>query len=280
MIKFPNREDLKKLASYNNKHALTIYVPMLNEGEKSSPSEIDIKNVLRRSRDKLLASGFDIKQIKKMLDPVHELMQENEFWPNHHEGIVMFIRPNFFKYYYIPYKGSVSKIYLQKGFNLFPLLEIMENNKEYYLLTVGHKYIRLFLGDHYRMTRIRIRNLPTSMKEALGIDENINSRETHAIGHTSLGRRSRGYHQQYIPRETDKTMLKEFFRRIDHSLHELLSNDNKPLIIAGVGYVLPIYRKVNTYPGLVEEEITGSQKIPNLKYLRDKSWQIVKKLKY
>jgi hypothetical protein len=47
--------------------------------------------------------------------------------------------------------------------------------------------------------------------------------------------------------------------------------------LAGVEYLLPIYREANTYDNLVDEGITGSPKVLRGEELRDQAWEIVNK---
>jgi hypothetical protein len=165
---------------------------------------------------------------------------------------------------------------VETGFNLEPLLEVMQNSQQYYILALGHKNVRLYEGDHYDLKPVNLKNFPADMKETLGIDEYPQSRETHTIAPASSGKGSEAYHEQYNVSQTDKAMLLEFFRRIDHRLHNFLLYHQKPLVLAGVNYLLPIYHKVNTYPGLLSESITGNQDYPDLPMLREKACNLVR----
>ena len=73
-----------------------------------------------------------------------------------------------------------------------------------------------------------------------------------------MGKGSEAYHGQYNVSQTDKAMLLEFFRRIDKRLHTFLQTKQKPLILAGVGYLVPIYRQINTYQHLLPSSIGGN----------------------
>jgi hypothetical protein len=146
---------------------------------------------------------------------------------------------------------------------------------DYYLLALSHKHVRLFEGDRYRLKPVELKNFSGDLEETLRIDEFPHSRETHTIAPASSGKGSEAFHQQYNVAETDKKMLLEFFRRIDHRLHAFLLFHEKPLLLAGVGYLLPIYRKVNTYAGLLDEAVIGNQDRTDIYTLGKKAWQTV-----
>jgi len=47
------------------------------------------------------------------------------------------------------------------------------------------------------------------------------------------------------------------------------------LIISGVDYLLPIYKKANTYKNLVDKTIIGNQEYAKLQDIRKKAWEII-----
>lgn len=134
---------------------------------------------------------------------------------------------------------------------------MQKNNQEFFVLTVGHKNVRLYQGNHKALHQVTVNGLPADMKRTLGIDENKNERSIHSV--IRAGRGTEVSASQYNAADTDKVMLREFFQRIDHTLHDYLTQRNLPLILAGVDYVRAIYKKANSYPHLVDPGIPGNQ---------------------
>jgi hypothetical protein len=54
-----------------------------------------------------------------------------------------------------------------------------------------------------------------------------------------------------------------------------LRQDRSPLVLAGVGYLLPIYREANTYPYLMLAGITGNPESLSAVELQERAWTIV-----
>jgi hypothetical protein len=51
-----------------------------------------------------------------------------------------------------------------------------------------------------------------------------------------------------------------YFHQVDTGLRAFLRDEHAPLVLAGVEYLLPIYRRANTYPYMLEggvETLTG-----------------------
>ena len=133
----------------------------------------------------------------------------------------------------------------------------MQQNQLFLLLAIGHKNVRLYQGDRTSIHLVDIKDFPADMKQTLGIDEYSNERSVHTV--IKAGTVKGVSASQYDTANTDKVMLKEFFRRVDNMLHKFLIQHNYPLILAGVDYVQAIYRSVNSYPHLIQQGIPGNQ---------------------
>lgn len=276
MINFPNQQELKELEAFSEPFCLTIYAPFIDPNAASNPNRIELKNLLREAETALLSAGAASRDVKKTLRPARLLVEDHEFWPIHHESLLLFMHPKLFRYYHIPDHITPYILTVETGFNVEPLLKAMENNKRYFVLALGHKNVRLYEGDHYQLKPVQLKDFPADMKQTLNIDEYPNWRESHEIAPSYMGKGSEAVHGQYNVSQTDKDMLLEFFRRIDKRIHNFLFRQQRPLIIAGVSYLLPIYRKANTYPSLLPGAITGNQDNADLQTIGEKAWQLVK----
>lgn len=277
MINFPSPQELNELRAFHEPFCLTIYAPLADPSSAMNPNHIEIKNLLHEAEAALLVAGVKPREAKQTLRAARLLLKSHEFWPVRHESLVLFMHPKLFSYYLIPDQATPYLLSVGTGFNVDPLLQVMQNNQQYYVLALGHKNVRLYAGDHYNLKPVNLKNFPANMEEMLNIDEYPKSRETHTIAPASMGKGSEAYHEQYNVSQTDSIMLLEFFRRIDRLLHNFLMYHHRPLIIAGVRYLLPMYRKVNTYPGLLPGAITGNQEHADLRAIHDMAWPIVKK---
>jgi hypothetical protein len=275
MINFPSAQELEELVNFRESNCVTIYAPYIEANTTANPNRIQLKNLLKEAEAALTEAGLSKADIASTLQPGWDLQQDSEFWPIHREGMVLFMHSKLFHYYHVSDASLEKQLTVQAGFHLQPLLDIMQHNQPYYVLALGHKNVRLYEGDHYQLKPVQLKNFPSDLLSTLNIDEFPNSRETHSIAPASSGKGSEGFHQQYNVAETDKQMLLEYFRRIDRYLHAFLNQHGRPLIIAGVNSLLPIYRKVNTYPGLLKDGITGNQEYTDTYSLKQKAWNVV-----
>ena len=65
-----------------------------------------------------------------------------------------------------------------------------------------------------------------------------------------------------------------YFRRINTRLNRTIKI-KKPLILAGTEALLPIYRRINTYPNLAKEDLKGNFEHIPLDTLRERANQLI-----
>jgi len=84
------------------------------------------------------------------------------------------------------------------------------------------------------------------------------------------------FHGQGAPDNDEKGTLLRYFQKLDKGVQELLANEQAPLVLAAVDYLLPIYQEANSYPYLVQEGIEGNPDELGEKELHEKAWAIVR----
>ncbi len=278
MFSLPTQKELQSLEAFNESHCVSIYLPYSKPVTTgTNPNYISLKNLIREAYDALMEFNLPERDIKKILRPARDLLASPALAKLQGEGLVFFLHGELSRIFKIPGGGLEPLVTVEYGFNLDPLIRIMEDNAKYYLLALAHDNVRLFEGDHYSLRPVHLRNFPGSLVKALRLDEYPKWIESHTIGPPKQGRtpQSEAFHGQYNERQVDKDELLQFFRLVDHRLHKLLHAKRTPLVLAGVGYLLPIYRKVNSYPYLATQTIKGNTDHAYLTELQNKAWTII-----
>jgi hypothetical protein len=73
-----------------------------------------------------------------------------------------------------------------------------------------------------------------------------------------------------------KERLFRYFRDVDRGLHDILRDEDAPLLFSGVDYLFPIYRQANTYPRLLDTMVPGNPDKISVKDLQAKGWDLLK----
>jgi hypothetical protein len=86
------------------------------------------------------------------------------------------------------------------------------------------------------------------------------------------------YHGHGVGIDDSKVNLVRYFRKVAQGLHDVLRDEQVPMVLAGVDYLLPLYREANTYAYLAEEGITGNPEGLRTEELHEQGWHIVEPL--
>lgn len=271
MIELPSDEEISVLQDMRSEACVTIIMKLEIENRNANIYKFEkIINSLKLELDSIETS---FKTRDRICENVKKVFQKQIWLSEDKKYLVIFVNDSIMKWFHLPSLDISDMIVIDYKFYVQPIVNLINRQNDFILLTLSHKQIRLFNVNKYMLKPIKIKNLPTNIKQSLHIDEYPNSRQMHSVAPVSTGKGSKAFHQQYNVAETDKLMLVQFFQKVDKSLHKYLNKQQKPLIIGGVGYLLPIYRQINTYGKLLNQNITG-----NLDRLKDE--EILKKFNH
>src|SRR5215212_7103642 len=136
--------------------------------------------------------------------------------------------------------------------------------------------VRLFEGNADMMSEIEL-NFVTNMEEALRLDDGERSFNMLSGSQRSgEGRVGAGSLHGHGIDDDDKKDILRFFQSVNQGLNEALNDRNIPMVLAGVDYLLPIYRESTSYKNLLQDGIIGNPDREDLKELHEKAWNIVR----
>ena len=162
-------------------------------------------------------------------------------------------------------------------FHIRPLLPLFNNEGRFYLLALSQNEVRLLEGTKLTVRRVDIEaaDMPKSLADALRFDEFERQLQFHSGGGGTPGPGGAMYFGNDSIKDDAKTNILRYFQQIDHGLHDLLRDQRIPLVLAGVDYLMPIYKEANTYNYLMEQSLSGNQRLENAKSLHAQAWEIV-----
>jgi hypothetical protein len=83
------------------------------------------------------------------------------------------------------------------------------------------------------------------------------------------------FHGHGIVANEQKQNILRYFQKVNRGLGEMLKDEQSPLVLAGVEYLLPIYGEANSYPHMMGQGITGNPETLSAKELHEQAWAIV-----
>jgi hypothetical protein len=279
-------EELKTLMTQRPGWHVSLYLPTQRAGTETLQNPVRCKNLRRQAAEQLLASGLRATEVETMLAPVDSLLESFTFWQHQSDGLAIFIAADFFRTYRLPLAFAELMV-VNKRFHVKPLLPLLTNDGRFYLLALSQNNVRMFDCTRYHVSEIdltALANVPTSLAEALQYDDPEEQLQFHT-GTTGTGmpggpggtgaRRAAIYHGQGVGKDDTKVNIWRFFRLLDKGLQTLLHDEQAPLVLAGVDYILPLYREANTYAHLVEEGVPGNPEGVRAEELQAQAWDIL-----
>ena len=274
-----SKEEIKTLIEQPKGNCVSIYMPTHPAGPEVRQNPIRFKNLIREAETRLIDAGLEQEDAIALLEKSQEI-DTQEFWEQIGEqGLAIFISDNIFRYYPLPIDFQ-ELVVVTDRFHIKPLLPILNGNGRFYILALSQQDVRFFEGTRYNVKEVEVENLPKSLDEALQRDDTAKEGQFRIAtpkGGTSNPFSQPGtFHGQGSPdRDKHQEDILQFFQIVDRALHDKLKLQKAPLVLAGVEYLLPLYRQANTYQHLMDEAITGNPEILSAQELHDQAWPIV-----
>jgi len=269
------KNELKELVLQNNAYCVSIFMPAYRAGADVQQNPIRFKNLLRESEHQLVSLGMRQADAAELLRPGHDLLANGVFWRQQLGGLAVFISRDLFRFYSLPLHFEELAV-VSDRFHLKSLLRLLEEDGRFYVLALSQKELRLFECTRFGVRRVEIQDAPRSIDEALKYDDPQRQLQYHtrAQGH-GAGRRAAMFHGQGVGIDDNKSNILRYCLMIDEGMQKVLREENTPLVLAGVDYLLAIYREANSYPHLLKEGLAGNPDILSAEELQAKAWEIV-----
>jgi hypothetical protein len=246
----------------------------MHRGE-SEQDAIRWKNLLREAADKLTATKFHPVEMRGLLSPAQTFGTDRLLWRDQGGGLAYFLAPGFQGCYRLPL-ALAERVVVGPRFFLKPLFPLLRDNGRFYVLALSRNSVRFFQGSHYGLRELRLRDVPTTMETALQFhdrDEPLRVHSCPAPG--GKGAWAPIYSGQGVGIDDAKDDVLRYFQQIDHGVCKKLPGERAPLVLAGVEYLWPIYRRANHYTRLLEEGISGNADHLSAEELHTRAWAIV-----
>ena len=265
-------ETLKNLIQCQESPCVSIYMSTkaVHNGEFKK-LEIEFKNLLQEVEEKL-KTHWDFKQrdTDKFLQEAAALAADSNFWQEQKEGLAVFIAPDRFEYFKLSV-DTYNKSHVSYNFNLKQLISELRDNQEYYLLSLSPNHNQLYKAARNYIEEVEIEALPANIKEFLNLDDQ--AAEKHQSVNTAGG--SAVFHGQGGAADDDNEDLIHYLKEIDKIINLELKENKSFLVVVADDNVFSLYKKINNYDSLLDENLSGNSKQMNKKDLRKKSWKIV-----
>lgn len=247
------KELLNRLAETNEEPCLSIYMPTHQVTARKPKDRILFKNLLKEAQEYLVARGMRPAEARDFLAPAFKLLRDSLFWEYQGEGLALFLSPGFFEYFISPF-GFDQKVSVSSRFYLKSLLPALYRGEHFFLLALSKKEAKLFRLTQSKIMDVHVEDFPQ------GSLRRSSQKQLQFHTGTQQGKNKRAalFHGHGSGSEEEKAGLIQYCRQIDSAVVGLLNDEKAPMMVAGLDYLVSVYRQINSYQNLVEDSIQGN----------------------
>ena len=266
------KEQFADLANYQRDCCISLYMATTTSSNVDANRQKDFigfKNKLQQLTASLKEKNVELTQIENMLKPGYDLLRDENFWSNLGDGLAVFIADGYFKYIKLPVSPR-DEMLINSTFYLTPLIPVITSREYFYVLVLSKKQAKLYRANAFGIQHVNVPGMPRGVDDVVHFeqkdDEDLFRTDTQGAGAGA------SYHGIGTGRPEHKTDLAMYFDEVDETLwKEVLNRENVPLLLAGVEYLIPIYKEVAKYKPIWEKALTGSHEHENLSTLYEQA---------
>ena len=241
-VDIPTQPEFRSLVSERADACVSIYLETTPLSQDAGAGRIELGNLAKQALAQLEAVPLDKRRRAAIEEQIADLADDDEFWKFQANSLAVLATPDGIRTYRLPNKLK-SAVEVSDRYHLKPLLRAITFPHGALVLALSENAVRLvevFAG--LPPVTVKVPGLPKDAASFAGTS-NINSRSASGRIHGSEGQ---------------KVRLRQYARQIDSALRPVLAGRDTPLILAAIEPLEPIYRSVNTHPGLAGDTISDS----------------------
>jgi hypothetical protein len=231
------------------------WITLVLAGNEAGDTATELKEQLRKLRQELTQRGFDPEPLLAQIDDAGR----NVRGETKSLGSIAILRsPSEMRLFRV--SRSVGPIAcVGDRVHLRTLLSIMESRKLFYIIALSQNRTRFLKCTESTSEEVLFpAGFPASLADAMQTrtpDHVLDNRSSAGPSTGSMGGVMFG---TSTDRENKDEYMLHFFMQLDKAANTLLKGSRDPLIAAGVEHEIALYRRVNTYPHLVEPGVHGA----------------------
>jgi hypothetical protein len=256
LAEFQTARDLKPILAADGP-CLSVYIQLssASPAQSAKTNALEWKKLTRDLEAKIEQFGAQGRELLSSISEWDSILQ----WKQPQaRSIAVFRSPEIFRAAWLD--GEVTnRAFAGPRFHIRPLLPDVTHDREFYILALSQKNVRLL-----HCTKRTSEEVPLPNGYIPNYEAWMNSAKP---DHLSDDRASAGPgsgHSKGVmfttssDREDKGEYLAHFFRQIDRGVDEVLRGSKPPLVLCAVEYELSLYRSLSSYPNLAKEDVQGA----------------------
>lgn len=265
-------EQLKELLHSGEPPCVSLYMPAHRADSQVQQNAVRFRNLIREASDRLHEYDLDPHDADEVLAPARRLAEDSPFWQHQSDGLAVFLCRDWARAYRLPVRFAEQTI-VNSRFYIKPLLPYFMDDGLFYVLTLSQHGVRFFRASRHGIDELGLEHVPRSMGEALHYEAPAKEEQFHPV--TPRAGKAGITQGHGAEAEDTKDDIRRYFHRVDKGVCEHLRDSRAPLVLAGVEYLLPLYRQANRYPHLLEAGVPVNAQALQSEEIHAKVWPAV-----
>jgi uncharacterized protein (UPF0335 family) len=234
---------------------VSILIPFETAPDQVEQNRVRLRHAVDAAKKLLTERGVEADRAHSMMHAIHEIA---EGLKGDGQGLAVYCAGDFCRAYRLlePPPESVT---VAEHFYIKPLIPLLTADRQFYILALSQKHAHLLRCTGHSSEEVE---LPESVPKTLWEDKHTDQPD-----HTQADRSSAGpdvgamkgvVFTTNTDREDRPEYLAHFYKHLSEGVTALLKDEGAPLVVAGVDYEIAAFKRVNTYPQLVEEAVHGA----------------------
>ncbi|MEL6253191.1 MAG: hypothetical protein AAFR87_14365 [Bacteroidota bacterium] len=263
-------QSLSTSQSKSNKH-LSIYIPTHRKSQVQE-DKIRFKNALAEAEQKLCDprrtpyESMEESEARKFLRKAYAYLEKDDFWLHLSDMLVLFMSEDQFALHTLPIQRK-PLIYVGREFYLSPLISSINKDKNFFILSLSQGGSAFFEAGPHHITPVKVDDLIPANIAEVGVESEEKSLQFHSVEASQAI-----YHGQGMGKDVKEAELEKYFRQLDEGLMTMLNDEKLPMLLAGVDYLIPLYKSLSKYSYVLPDHISGNQEHTHPMDLHEKAW--------
>lgn len=238
----PTRAEVEALSAVRTPGCVSIYMPTTPVTADAEAEQILFKNLVSTASEQLEAADLERGVAASIIASLEELVYDDDYWQFQASSLAVFANKDKILTFRLP--NSLSEyVSVSDRFHLKPLLRALSTPQAAFILALAQGGVRLVeITRELPAFTVPVPNLPASAADAV--------KKASILGRPPAGR---------LQGDTGrKTHMLKYVRMIDAALRPILAGQNIPLILAATSPLDSIFRSINSYCSILDEQIEGN----------------------
>ncbi|MGM0946527.1 MAG: hypothetical protein ACQEW9_15200 [Bacteroidota bacterium] len=274
-MKIFNKQDYLDHSKIESDPVVSIFLPTSRKSTDAYKEDIlEFKNQIKEIKKALQDDwNMESQSIEKFLIPAENLINEFKFWQNNSDLLAIYLHNGQADVVKLPIHIEKSFHFIGQRAMTFPLIPAINGNGHFYVLLLNLDKIHL-----YEATRDVIQEIildPEEVALSFTTEENLAENQAQLHGQGGVGNAGAMFHGHDGGSDEDKKVkILNYFHRMSSMLEPKLKENPLPLFLAGVDYLIPLYRQASKYGNLQDVHVSGAFSNKDQLDIHQKAWSL------